>query len=307
MKNITLLNRFETLIFHKTKDFINKEIIIKAIAIFCFINVIMILPDITFLYGSNSIIQESVNDQHIRWYQPVFNWFSNPLYALGVPKDVTIIIFIMIYITSFIGLFLNKFRFISSIIAWFIHLIIVNSNFLFTYGADNMITVLLIFNMLICIPFKNQAKSNATFSFAIRFLQIHMCFIYFFGGLGKVLGTNWLDGNAIWYVINIYSNNYVDLAMNFINYPIVFKLTCWSIVFLELLYPFLIYVPKIKKIVLVKIILLHLFIGIFMNLFTFAGVMILLNLIAFGHYLNWFKVKENNSELVVAFDTIQSN
>ena len=304
MKNITILNKLWALFFDKSDHFINKEIIIKAIAIFCFINVLMIVPDITFLYGSKSIIQESVNNQHIRAYQPIFNWFSNPLSIIGIPKDVTIIFFILIYIASFVGLFFNKYRFISSIIAWFIHLIIVNSNFLFTYGADNMITVLLIFNILICIPFKDQAKRNTTFSFAIRFLQIHMCFIYFFGGLGKALGTNWLDGNAIWYVINIYSNNYVDSAMHFINYPIVFKITCWSIVFLELLYPFLIYAPKIKKIILIKIILLHLFIGLFMNLFTFAGVMILLNLIAFGHYLSWFKVQENYSQSVVELNTI---
>lgn len=304
MEAKTTYNKLVSIFFYSNHKFINMDFGIKLIAVFCIANIAVILPDINFLFGSNAIIQYSVNEQHIFWYQPVFQWFSSPLATIGITENITILCIIILYIFSFLGLFFNKYRFISSILAWFIHLIIVNSNFLFAYGADNMISVLLFVNILFCIPFKEVAKKNLIYSFAIRFLQIHLCFIYFFGGLGKSLGMDWFDGNAIWYVINIYSNDYVDLAMNFINYPIIFKLICWSVLFLELMYPFLIYIPKIRKIVLTKIILLHVFIGIFMHLYTFGLVMILLNLIAFGHYYNWFKVKEKSKNLVLAVDSV---
>lgn len=293
-------NKLVAKLFYSSHKFINADFSIKLIALFCFANILIILPDISYLFGSNAIIQNSVNDQHIFSYQPVFNWFSTPLLVIGIPENVTILFFIAVYIGSFFGLFFNKYRFVSAILAWFIHLLIVNSNFLFAYGADNMITTLLFVNILFCVPFKDVAKKNMIYSFAIRFLQVQMCLIYFFGGLGKSLGTDWFDGNAIWYVINIYSDNYVGIALNFINYPIVFKLICWSVVFVELMYPFLIYVPKIKKIILTKIILLHVLIGIFMNLYIFAIVMILLNVIAFGHYYQWFKVKESSNEAVLS-------
>ncbi|WP_130734725.1 hypothetical protein [Flavobacterium sp. J27] len=304
MEATTIYNKFISKLFYSSQKFINADFSIKIVALFGLANIAIILPDISYLFGSNALIQNAVNDQHIFWYQPVFYWFTDPLANLGIPENITILLLIGVYIFSFLGMFFNRYRFTSALLAWFIHLLIVNSNFLFAYGADNMVSTLLFITIFFCVPFKDVAKKNMIYSFAIRFLQVQMCFIYFFGGLGKSLGTDWFDGNAIWYVINIYSSDYVDYAVNFVNYPIVFKIICWSVVFVELLYPFLIYVPKIKRFVLSKIILLHILIGIFMHLYTFAVVMILLNLIAFGHYYKWFKVKEKSESPVLAIDMV---
>ena len=49
-------------------------------------------------------------------------------------------------------------------------------------------------------------------------------------------------------------------------------------------YPVGIWLKRTKRFWLLSIISMHLFIGIFLGLYLFAGIMILLNLTAFGHH-----------------------
>ena len=149
--------------------------------------------------------------------------------------------------------------------------------------------------MLVPTRFLKNEQEDLHLEMNYLLSHIYLCIVYFYAGLGKALGMNWFDGNAVWYVINGFTSaSTIENAIPLINYPIVFKIICWGTIALELLYPILIFTKKTRKIALYLVLLMHLSIGVFMEFYTFGLIMILINLIAFGHYINWSLPKLKN-------------
>lgn len=132
--------------------------------------------------------------------------------------------------------------------------------------------------------FSYSGKNNIILkSFIQRLTQIHLCIIYFFAGLGKLFGIDWMNGNAFWKISHLYFVEYIS----FKNLPSVFYLfSSLFVVLLQISYPFLINIKYTRVFVFYCIILLHLMIAITMQFYTFGTVMILLNYIAWGNYIN---------------------
>src|SRR5437762_10903807 len=102
-----------------------------------------------------------------------------------------------------VGLFCRP----AAIIAWFLHLCAAESGGLFAYGADNFMTTGLFYLMLSPLPdrysadqwtVKAKSKDPQFLGFWRRVLQVHLCFVYFFGGLAKCLGNGWWNGSNLW-------------------------------------------------------------------------------------------------------------
>ena len=97
----------------------------------------------------------------------------------------------------------------TAILAWFVQLACAKSGGLLSYGADNLITIGLFYLMIAPLPhswsprgrLRNRDKSSPQLlGFHRRVLQIHLCLIYFFGGLTKCLGAwlvEWLQHVAL--------------------------------------------------------------------------------------------------------------
>ena len=95
----------------------------------------------------------------------------------------------------------------AAIIAWFLHVCAAESGGLLAYGADNFMTIALFYLMLSPLPdrysldrqlVKTQLKDPQLLGFWRRVLQVHLCFVYFFGGLAKLLGSGWWNGSNLW-------------------------------------------------------------------------------------------------------------
>lgn len=273
--------------FNSNEKFLNRNNIIIVIGVFCIINLLIISPDIYEIFASDGLVDASINNSFLTSYQPRLSWFTTPLMNIGIPEKAIILTILALYLVSLMSVITKYKSVMFSIIAWFIHITLVNSSYLFSYGADYFISFLLFFNIFLNISTVIQEdKGNALYSFIVRFMQLHLCIVYFFAGFGKILGTDWLDGNAMWYVLNSFMPESVDTMLNFIDYPIVFQILSWGVL-LELVYPVLIFTPKVRKWFLIKIFILHIGIAIIMQFYTFAMVMILLNIVGFGHYINW--------------------
>ncbi|MDH7446090.1 hypothetical protein [Aquimarina sp. 2201CG14-23] len=276
-----MLDRF----FIPNNHFLSRNTVSIIISIFCILNIAYIFPDIHTLFGDGSFIQAEINNRFVESHEPILEWYTNIFAAIGLSKDTSILIIFTIYLSSLLLIVFNFKRSLFAFLAWFIHISIINSSHLFSYGADYFISFALFINFLINLtPLFKKETSQILYSFIIRFTQIQLCIVYFFAGFGKALGKDWLDGNAVWYVVNEFSPGATKFMLNFVDYPILFKVMSWS-VFIELLYPILIFIPKTKKITLIMIIGLHLSIGIFMKFYSFGAIMIILNIMAFGHYL----------------------
>ncbi len=282
-----MVTKIDKFIFQGFKSS-NRELVIKAIVIFALINILTVLPDLFHIYSEQGIIKSEVNQRYNFWYQPVLAWFFKSFSYIGLSANTTLIVFVFAYISSLIAMLLNVNKAVFAFTAWFIHFMLINSAYLFSYGADYFMSFTLLLNLAICTScLFNKNTQNILYSFTIRFLQIHLCLVYFFAGLGKALGTDWLDGNAIWLVINTYSSSTViENSLPLIEYPILFKILALGTVIIELFYVVLMFTKYTRKITLSLVILMHLGIAIFMDFYTFGAIMMLLNLIAFGQHIN---------------------
>ncbi|WP_299677564.1 hypothetical protein [uncultured Tenacibaculum sp.] len=293
-----MITKIESFIF-KNSISINRTLVIKLITVFALVNILTVLPDVFHIFSDQGIIKSQVNQRYAFWYQPVLNWFFKSFSYFGLNANATLLVFIFIYISSLIAILLNFKRTGFAFVAWFIHFTLINSAYLFSYGADYFMSFTLFINLAVCssLLFKKDIQSSL-YSFIIRFLQIHLCLVYFFAGLGKALGTDWIDGNAIWFVINTYtSDSVIENSLPLIAYPMFFKILGWGTVALELLYPILMFTKFSRKVTLWLVVLLHIGIAVFMEFYTFGSIMILLNFIAFGQHLKLKFIEKINIKI----------
>jgi hypothetical protein len=177
-----------------------------------------------------------------------------------------------------------------AIVAWFLHLCAAESGGLFAYGADNFMTTGLFYLMLSPLPdrysldhrlLKVELRGPQLLGFWRRVLQVHMCFVYFTGGLAKCLGSGWWNGSNLWRSLTRPPFNLISPDI-LVRFKYVLPILGISICLIELGYPFFIWVRKTRLFWLVCILAMHAAIGLAMGMYLFALVMIVLNIAAFG-------------------------
>lgn len=264
---------------------VNNRIFIIIIAGFALINILSIYPDLYSIYSKYGIISGSVNDKFVADDKIKISLLVEKIILItNIAYKYAFIIPFITYIISLIMILIGYGRILFSILVIVLHTIFLNSAYLLSYGADFMISFLLYINLFFCIEdkIKIQKYKGIVFSFAIRLTQIQLCIIYFFGGFGKALGFDWYDGNAVWLCLNHYlGDNIINSFFSKIP-TFIYQLTSLHILFIELLFPILIFFsPKIRKMTIIDIIILHLIIALIIKIYTFSFIMILLNIIAF--------------------------
>jgi HTTM domain len=178
----------------------------------------------------------------------------------------------------------------SAILAWFLHLCAAKSGGFVSYGVDNFMTIGLFYLMLSPLPDrysldwrlrKSRPRNPQLLGFWRRMLQLHLCFIYFFSGLTKCLGTGWWDGSSVRRALIRPPFNVIDPEI-LVGWKYLFPVASICICLLEIGYPFFIWNPKTRKIWLIGICAMHVGIGLTMGMYLFAFIMIVLNVSAFG-------------------------
>ena len=185
-----------------------------------------------------------------------------------------------------VGLFCRP----AAIIAWFLHLCAAESGGLLAYGADNFMTMALFYLMLSPLPdrycvdsrlVKTKLTAPQLLGFWRRVLQIHLCFVYFFGGLAKLLGSGWWNGSNLWRSLIRPPFNLLSPDI-LVRFKYALPILGISICLIEIGYPVFIWIKKTRFLWLVCILAMHAAIGLTMGMYLFALVMIILNLAAFG-------------------------
>jgi len=178
----------------------------------------------------------------------------------------------------------------SAILAWFVYLCAAESGGFVSYGVDNFMTIGLFYLMLSPLPDrysldqrwrKLPPKNPHLLGFFRRVLQVHLCLIYFFGGLAKCLGSGWWDGSNLWRALIRPPFNLIAPEM-LIRLKYLFSVAGIVISLLEISYPVFIWNRKTRGIWLVAICAMHVGIGLTMGMYLFAFIMVVLNIAAFG-------------------------
>jgi hypothetical protein len=187
-------------------------------------------------------------------------------------------------------LMLGLFSRTAAIIAWFLHLCAAESGGLFAYGADNFMTTGLFYLMLSPLPdrysidrwlLKAKPKGTHLLGFWRRVLQVHLCFVYFIGGLAKCLGNGWWNGSNLWRSLTRPPFNLISPEI-LVHLKYALPILGISICLIEVAYPVFIWIRKTRFLWLACVVAMHIGIGLMMGMYLFALVMIVLNVAAFG-------------------------
>ncbi len=189
---------------------------------------------------------------------------------------------------SFIVGFLTR---LSSIICFFLHLCLIYAASGYMYGIDVFTQI----GFFYCIFFpmgSNYSVDNALRLQKVihrsaeagilkRIIQFQLCLIYFSTAIEKGMGSQWWNGEAIWRTFMLPTFKHFDFGW-MAHIPALPLVMGWSILLIEFVYIFLVWIPKYRTIAVLSVVSMHLGIGFFMGMWLFAGIMICFNLFAFG-------------------------
>jgi hypothetical protein len=116
------------------------------------------------------------------------------------------------------------------------------------------------------------AAPSTAANVATRLIQLHMCIIYFFAGLGKLQGDTWWHGDALWGAAANLEYQTVDLTW-LADWPVLTAILSQGTAYWELTFCVLIWPRLTRPLVMFIAIPLHLGIGICMGLMTFGLIM----------------------------------
>jgi hypothetical protein len=118
----------------------------------------------------------------------------------------------------------------------------------------------------------------------LRLIQIHFCIIYFASGTSKLLGSAWWNGTALWGTLANYEFTplrytwYYDMLRFLCEHRWLWEVVCGSGVLytlaLEISFPFLVWLPRWRWLMIACAVLLHTVIAFAMGLKTFGLIMV---------------------------------
>jgi hypothetical protein len=110
-----------------------------------------------------------------------------------------------------------------------------------------------------------------------RLIQLHLCVVYLFAGLGKLQGAGWWDGTAIWGAIASYEYQTIDLTFLYAAPWLVNAITLVTLAW-ECSYAFLVWPRLTRPLWMAMAVLVHLGIGFGMGMLTFGLIMVIANM-----------------------------
>lgn len=256
---------------------------------------VMLRADWTELFGERSqgLIDRRIFETLLSMQSPVIprlGWVVWIGKQLGLSERFSLSFTWIALLSAGFFLIMGLFARPAAILAWFLQLAASKSEGLLSYGADNLITIGLFYLMIAPLPDRCSVDrvigwwrepDPSLLGFHRRLLQLHLCLIYFFGGLTKGLGKGWWDGSNIWRALTIPPFDVLPMEV-VASWRPVLPLLGISVCVLEMSYAFLIWPRRSRQAVLWAVCAMHGAIGFMMGMFLFAVIMIVLNLAAFS-------------------------
>lgn len=174
----------------------------------------------------------------------------------------------------------------TSILSWLIAVAYSHRSALSNYGLDQINCILLMYLMvapcghyLSIDAWIRSRKHPATdpgpsilANVSMRLMQLHLCIIYLWAGLGKLQGESWWDGRAMWQAFSSYE--YQSLDMTFLaGFPIVLNLLTHLTIAWEVFFCALVWNKTLRPLMLLLGFGMHMGIGAFLGMWTFGTAM----------------------------------
>jgi len=251
-----------------------------------------------FLAGRGGLISRNLSEAILSLESPLLprlGWLVTLGARFGIGENSVLSFVWFSLVAAASCLLLGLFSRPAAVITWFLHLGVVKSGNLISYGVDNLTTIGLFYLMLSPLPDRysldcrwreKPAKDPQLLGFWRRALQTQVCLIYFFGGVAKCVGSGWWNGANLWRAL-IRPPFALIPAEVLVRAKYIFPIAGVGVLVLELGYIVFIWPMTTRRVWLLGILLMHLVIGLAMGMYLFALIMIILNLAAFGPGILW--------------------
>lgn len=198
-----------------------------------------------------------------------------------VPEDWKFLVHIsccFVIFSFFVGLFTR----VTSVLSWVIAVSYAHRAMLANFGLDQILCMLVMYLMLSpCAASlsvdalirnwrgKSQPTASVMANVASRLIQLHLCVIYVFAGLSKLQGETWWRGDAVWNALANYE--YQSLDMTFLAaWPIATHALSLGTIMWEVSFCLLVWNRRLRPIVLLAGLGMHVGIGAVMGMWTFG-------------------------------------
>jgi hypothetical protein len=262
-----------------------------GIGIFALVQFVVLLPDWMWLYGPKGLLPWEISDALSTRQTPGLAYFAKLLSSFKISPNGTIYLATAIYFSSLLGLIVGYKTRLMGTLAWLMHLIINTTGHFTAYGVETFAHIALFYCMVLpvgaSLSIDSRKKPSTVppylITLSVRIIQLHLCIMYLASGIEKAMGAQWWNGEAVWIAMQQDQFHKVDVGW-MANIPIVPKILCIGTLITETLYPVGMLFKKTRKMWLIAILSMHLFIAIFLGLQLFGTLMMLLNITAFGEY-----------------------
>jgi hypothetical protein len=237
----------------------------------------------------NREIAEAVTASDSSW-APRISWLTDAASQLGISESTALSVTWWLLLAAGVFLVIGLFSRAAAVIAWFLHLCAVGSGELLLYGADIFTTIALFYLLVSPLPDswtidacwrRVKDRDPRLLGLCRRVIQLHLCLVYFFGGLAKCLGAGWWNGVSVWRALTRPPFNVIS-PDTLVSWQSFLPIASIAICILETGYVFFVWPRRTRLFWLVCIVGMHIGIAITMGLYLFSFIMIVLNVAAFG-------------------------
>jgi hypothetical protein len=248
----------------------------------------MIVPNLEDLFGPHGVIQWPVSDRWITAGAPRLRWYAEALAPFDVEPMTVVRGVFALYVVSLACLFAGWRTRLAAVLTWVLHLSFKMTGSAGAYGVDHFANIALFYMVWMpvgdCASLDRQAGrrpggQSPAARLSLRVLQLHLCIAYFASGVEKATGADWWSGDVMWYSLMRPDLGVFDYSW-LAHAEWVTVLIAWGTLILELGYPIYTWLPWTKKAWAWAVVGMHAGIGILMGLWTFSGIMIVLNVAA---------------------------
>jgi hypothetical protein len=240
--------------------------------------------DLQAFLGADGWIPTSLSRQmHEGTWSWSYLWYLESPTALWVAHILALIVFALLTL----GLFSR----VVSVLAWIIIISYCNRLEGMLFGLDQFNAMMAFYLMIgpcgavYSLDHWRRRRNTSTdetpplvsANVAIRLLQLHMCIIYLFGGIGKMRGDTWWDGSAFWYAVALSEYQSMDMTW-LVDYPWLIALLSHVTVFWETFYCALVWPRVTRPVILATAFAVHGGIAAFLGMIPFGTAMIIGNL-----------------------------
>ncbi len=261
-----------------------------ALAAFALVRMAPLLRSALALWGPYGFVQWAITRARLPEVFPHLGDVSRVLRPLGVTPEGTVWIVVGLEVVALVGLLVGWRTRAAALAASGLEFLLLHAGGGLEYGMDVFTHIGLCYAVVMPVgdalsldarAHRRTSTPSVAAGVTRRVLQLHLAIVYVSSGFEKASGPQWWNGEAIWRALTLPVFRQVDAsALAFA--PSLAIVSGWLVLLLEIGYGLCIWTRRARLPWLAGTVGMHLFIGAFLGMWLFAGIMVLLNLAAFG-------------------------